>query len=393
MKAWWLLLSLSSLSWAQTSYVPWGTTLRKQGSELRFSGRYWSSTSTYNEKGTESAFVGDESFSSIEAELGGSYGATDQLQFNLGAVFRKNAASFIPAGDTVVSTAESSGVQAVGGGLTYSFKPVERMRYGIEGLYRYTPYTNKLWNGTDPDAELVLGDDGNDYGVNFLMGYVHPQGNSLGLKVGYRRPGKDLSPEVNWGFEGALVWSRATLLAGLEGVSSLNKDAYTSDPDNKPLVNTGGSERFNSINRQYLAPYVGAQFALGKEWRLETRYQQVMQPRSYDSGHLMVVSLVRRTQPAASRAADQRFKEYDMEATVKKVSPKKQFVIIDKGLSADVQKGQRFDFFFSDYLGGNILLARGVVIQVTADQAVVQLTTRYTNKHEIKEGTFARGNK
>ncbi len=385
------LWSASAMALAQTSYVPWGTTLRKGGSELRATGRLWSSTSTFDSKGKEFEFVDDEGFSSLEGELAGSYGATDQMQFGLNAVYRKNSANVILAGDTTSSEASISGAQAVGGTITYAFKPVERMHYALEGFYRYTPYANTVWDGTEANKDLVLGDDGNDFGAGLLMGYVHAGGNALGFKMGYRRPGKELSPEINWALEGALVWSRATLLAGVEGVSSLNQDAYTKDPQNKPVVNTGGSQLYNSINRQYLAPYVGVSVALGKEWRLEAKYQQVMQARSYDSGDLMVLSLARRAQPKAAREVDKRFKEYDLEATVKKVSPKKQFVIIDKGLAADVQKGMKFDFYFSDYLGGNVLIARGVVIQVTADQAVVQLTTRYSAKHEIKEGTFARG--
>ena len=88
---------------------------------------------------------------------------------------------------------------------------------------------------------------------------------------------------------------------------------------------------------------------------------------------------------------DRKFKVYDIEASIVKLSPKKQFVIIDKGLGSDVRKGQRFDFFFTDYLGGNVLLGSGVVTEVNADQAVVKLTARYSTKYEIKEGTTARG--
>ena len=88
---------------------------------------------------------------------------------------------------------------------------------------------------------------------------------------------------------------------------------------------------------------------------------------------------------------DQEFKEYELEAAVVKLSPKQQFIIIDKGLSNDVRNGQRFDLFHFDYLGGNVLLARAVVIQVNADQAVLKITSRFSTKHPVKVGTVARG--
>ncbi len=386
-----LALLFSTIARAQgTVYVPWGKTLLKGGHELMFTGRAWDSAVPHDEEGKKREFDDGEGFSYWEGEATGRWGATQDLQLGLSASFRQVRADVATAEGT--ETLSASGIQSIGLNVLYSFKPVNRTHYAAEGFYRFNPYTNEDLDPADPTANLALGNDGGDFGVNALITWAHPRQNFISARLGYRRPGKDQSGEVGWQGEAAMVWKNLALVLGLEGVYSLEQDAYTDDPENKPQVNTGGTQLFRSINREYLAPYAGFNFAWGKGWRVEARYQAVLDATSYDTGSLLSLSLVRRMEGQAQvRLVDQSFKEYDVEAAVTKVSPKKQFVIIDKGLSTGVYKGQRFDFFFFDYLGGNVLLGRGVVIQVNADQAVVQLVSRFPSKHEIKEGTVARG--
>jgi len=388
--AWFFLISFSAL--AQTSYVPPARVLKPNSYEIMAETRFWQSASRFDSDGEEVPFLGDESFSYLEGEIIGRFAATKELQFTFGANFRQNAASVeSPVGSQTYESISSSGVQAISAIMTYGFEPVEKITYALEGFYRYNPYKNSRWDATDPTAELVLGDDGGEYGVGLIASYTSPNKNYLSFRGQYKRPGKEISTELTWDVQGAIAWTNFALIAGVQGVQSLNQDAYSEDPLTKPAINTGGSNLYNSVNRQYVAPYVGANIALGKKWRIETRYQTVMNARSYDSGSLISVALATRTEPDNRASIDQAFKEYDIEASVVKLSPKKQFVIIDKGLAQNVQKGQRFDLFHFDYVGGNILLGRAVVIQVNAEQAVLKLTSRFSLKHEIKEGTVARG--
>lgn len=44
-----------------------------------------------------------------------------------------------------------------------------------------------------------------------------------------------------------------------------------------------------------------------------------------------------------------------LSATISKVLAKKGYVVIDKGLADEVQKGMAFDFYEFDYVGGNVL--------------------------------------
>lgn len=387
-----LTFFLTNVSWAQISYVPMGKVLRARSYEIKATGRMWSSASRYDVDGEEFPYENGEAFSFMETELQGLYGSTNEFQLGLTANIRQNRADIEePASSGTIESMTSTGMQAIGATLTYAFKPEDRLHYTLEGFYRYHPYTNTLQDPANRTKNFVLGDDGGDYGAGIVMTYAHPSDNYLGGRFHYRRPGSELSPEFNWQLEGALAFKYLALVAGVQGVKSLNQDAYTDNPAGKPALNTGGSQMYNSINREYIAPYAGLNIALGKNWRLEGRFQVVTQARSYDTGSMISIALARRTEPDKARQVDDAFKEYEIEATVVRLSPKKQFVIIDKGLSADVQKGQRFDLFHFDYLGGNVLLARAVVIQVNADQAVLKLTSQFSTQHEIKEGTIARG--
>lgn len=377
---------------AQVSYVPPGRILKRGATEFVGEGRMWTSTSRFDVDGKEAPYQGDESFSYVEGSILGRYGVTREMQFTFSANFRQNQAMVAsPVSSQNYEPITSTGLQAVGGAVTYAFDPIDRMHYSFEAFYRYHPYTNALWNPAEPTEKFVLGDDGGDYGLGLIATYVHPAKNYLSFSGFFRRPGKEISTELNWDLQGALAWKNLALVAGVQGVYSLNQDAYSEDPLTKPPINTGGSSLYHSINRQFVAPYAGVNIALGKKWRLESRYQVITNPRSYDSGSLVSLALAMRTEPEIQESVDQKFKEYDIEGSVVKLSAKKQFAIIDKGLAHNVRKGQRFDFFYFDYVGGNVLLARGVVIQVNADQSVIKLTSRFSLKHEIKEGTVVRG--
>ena len=50
----------------------------------------------------------------------------------------------------------------------------------------------------------------------------------------------------------------------------------------------------------------------------------------------------------------------------------------------------KIDFYQSDFLGGNILLASGIVYEIGIDWSIVKII-KYYQKNEIKEGNMARG--
>lgn len=373
-----------SCALAQTSYVAPTKILSKKGYEFGLSGDVFNSSKKVDKDRGNIDFGDGESFSRTQGTVSGFYGLTHNFQIGGGVRFRQNSSTVSNETDT------STGVESTFLNLIFAFKPVGRFQYTLEGLYRYRPYSNAEGDGTTP-AALILGDQGNEYSGGLGLTYSSPRSNFLTGRVGVRRPGSEIASEIYWQVEGALAWKYLALIAGVDGISSMNNDPYETDEANRPRYNTGSTFLYNGSNRELIAPYLGMNLALGKTWRVELRGSQVVSGRSTDLGTSFGASLIRRVEDKASERADRAFKEYDFEAGVTKVSPKKGFVEIDKGLSSDIQKGMKIDFYEFDYVGGNLLLARGVVIQVKADTSIVKITQVYNTKKELKEGIIGRG--
>lgn len=351
-------------------------------------GDYFSTTKTADDKSGNDPLPDGASFNQTQVEFGGLYGATDQLQIGLGARLRLNQSTFTNALGEEVNAA-SEGLQSTFVSGHYAFRPVGQFQYTLEGIFRYTPYTNEIFK-VGNEEELILGDDGNEYSFGLGVTYSFRNNNFLTLRGGYRRPGSEISDEIYWQAEGAMVWKYLALIAGVDGVSSLNRDPYEDDPENRPIFNTGVSSLYNGMNREWITPYVGVNLALGDLWRVELRGSQVIRGTSTDIGSAFGIQLVRRVDQKNKGKLDSRFKSYDLEATISKVSAKKGYVVIDKGLADEVQKGMAFDFYEFDYVGGNVLVARGTVIQVKGETAVVKITGRFHRKKQIKEGLIGR---
>lgn len=374
---------------AQTTYVAPTRILEKKGYQLGVSADAFVSSKSVDRDNKDVDFEGGDAFKRFQGEFTGLYGLTENLQIGGGLRYRQNVSTIESSG--VENTETSTGVESTFVSLKYAFKPVDQLYYSVEGLFRYTPFTNDEGkNGSD--GNLILGDDGNEYSAGLGMTYAFKTKDFFSGRVGYRKPGQELSGEIYWQMEGALVWKYLALIAGVDGVSSMNNDPYGDDEASRPAYYTGRTALYNSKNREWIAPYAGLNVALGETWRVEARASQVVSGRSTDLGTAFGISLIRRVEDKKTNKIDTRFKQYDLEASISKISPKKGYVVIDKGLADDVQKGMKIDFYEFDYVGGNILLARGTVIQSKSSSAIVKITHRYNTKKELKEGTVARGN-
>jgi hypothetical protein len=389
MKSFLLLMALAIpfIATAQDSYIPPTRILRMDGYETYFRGEYFETTHRLDQAGAKVPLNQGDYFRRYQGELGFFYGATNELQFGVGARVRHHQASFMAANQQV--DASSSGLQSGFVSGKYAFRPTGRMQYTLEGMFRYTPYLNELAANT-PSDRLVLGDDGNEYSMGLGMTYHTIRGDYLTARGGFRNPGNEISNELYWQVEAALVWRYMSLVAGVDGVTSLKNDPYEGNVSARPNVNTGPSVMYNSVNREWIAPYAGVHLALGNHWRMELRGSQVVTGRWTDGGTGFSIHLAHRYEKSESKVVDSRFKEYDIEATVSKISPEKGYVVIDRGITSDVHQGMRFDFYEFDYVGGNVLVARGIVTQVKADSAIVKITHRYNVKKEVKTGMFAR---
>jgi hypothetical protein len=389
-----LILLIGHESLAQTSYVAPTRILARKGYQLGFSLDVFNSTKRVDDKGDQVDYASGESFSRRQGEINGYYGLTENLQIGAGVRVRQNVSSYFSSFENKIKDETSTGVESTVFQFLYAFKPVNSLRFSLEGSFRMRPYSNEESNGTS-DSTLILGDSGNEYSGGVGVTYTSRSKNFLTARVGYRDPGKDISDEIYWQAEGAMVWNYVALIAGVDGMTSLSNDPFNEEsltlPVERPVYNRGSTLLYHGINRELISPYVGINLALGSKWRLELKGSQVISGVSTDLGTSYGVSLVRRVEEQKVAKIDRAFKEYDFEASVTKVSPKKTYVVIDKGLSDDVRKGLKIDFFEFDYVGGNILLASGIVTETKSDTAIVKITTLYNRKRELKEGVIARG--
>lgn len=395
---WFFLFILSSGLFAQTSYVPLGQVLNKSGYEFSLNAKSWVSRGTFDTKGDFEDFdypnQTNDDFRSQEMELKGMYGATKDFQFLGGINYRQNQSRLNIGADEYATS--SSGVQSYFLGAMFALDRVNRvLQYSLELNYRQAPYRNERINAADWVLEdydrLVLGDDGADISGGINISYISPYLHSLGTKILYRKPGTGLSDEINYQVEAALVNPYAALVVGCEGIYSLKTDQYTENENEKPLTHTGATALYNSINRERFAPYIGLHLSLGKTWRIESRAQVVSSGRSTDEGYMYSLTVAKRESIRTKNIVDKQFKTYDLEANVTKISKRKEYVVIDKGLSSGISEGMRFDLFVDNYTGGNKLMARGVVVKLNAEQAILKVTSRFSGEYEFKEGMVARG--
>tara|TARA_R110000868_G_scaffold61524_1_gene186918 strand:- start:31250 stop:32428 length:1179 start_codon:yes stop_codon:yes gene_type:complete len=369
------------------TYRPAAKALTDGAYEFTLMGSQFSQSSTFDVDGNELEQFEGNTFSQSDFSITGRYSYGRSLHFVIGAAFRQNS-SFNASTEQDLS---ASGLERLYGGFHYAFDPINRMRYAFEFSYAKTTYTNKFYNigETLPD-EIVLGDDG-----QYVTGTVHATyssttNNHYSASVGLSLPPSHLAMEIPWKLEAAWLFGTWGVLAGVEGITSMGDDEFTEDPAQKPRLPSGVTALYNSINREKMEPFIGLNKSF-KSWSMGAKYSQVISGVSTDKGQTIGINLS--WSSAGTTTAQKRlntFKEYDNEASVIKVSPRGTFVRIDKGLTSDVDKGMRFDIFKTDYEGGNVLFATGIVYEVGADWAIVKLTQTYRSE-KIQNGYTARG--
>jgi hypothetical protein len=156
-------------------------------------------------------------------------------------------------------------------------------------------------------------------------------------------------------------------------------------------MQTGYTALYNGINRSYIAPFVGANFMIGN-LRFGGQFAVYTKGVSTDGGKEILVSLsYLKGGKTIERIRESKFKEYDVEATVIKISPRGVFLKIDKGASSAIEKGMKIDIYKGDYFNQSILVGYGIVYEVKSDFAIVKLLRKYRKKIRIKVGFTARG--
>ncbi|MFA6239195.1 MAG: hypothetical protein WC635_17785 [Bacteriovorax sp.] len=387
-----LLISLLLLTGCLSSFAQ-AAAVHRGGAELLNPKAYaieaqasvFSTTAYFDDSGTELEMNPESSFRLIDTDFKISYGVSSNLEASVFAKVRSVSSS------DGTNSAANTGPESLGVEGKYSFEPINKIKYALGLRYRKTLYTNTEYAPAQnrPVDEVILGDDGSEYGIDFYATFLARPW-KLDFKMGYNSPPNDLSSEIVYKLEAMYQFTKFGLFAGLDGIKSLNRDQYTDTPLSKPILNTGQTRLFNSLNREMTAPYLGFNYNFDK-FLFFLKGQTVMSGISTDKGNLVLAGISWNSVGVTAESVKiDSFKEYHIDGSVLKVSARGNFIKIDQGLSTDVEKGMKFDIYQTDYFGGNLLVASGIVYEIGSDWAVIKLSKKY-QEIQIKPGFAARG--
>ncbi len=386
-----LSLLISTLnSWAKQ--VPYRTSTRvinPKSYQVDVGLNYFSTIATFDKDGLEEELDEGTSLTMMDIDSNIRYGFGDQLELRVGFKYRQVATEQTSGNESL--SLSNSGLESYWLGAKYAFKPSGRWRFAIDTRYKMTSYTNEEYApGTTPAEEIILGDSGTEIQLGLHGSYQSSKTHFWNAYVAYNMPANNMSQEVVYFAETAWAYTKWGFRAGLKGVYSLGMDDFKDVPEDKPLQSSGPTAMFNSINRSWMTPYLGINYAF-ESFRLELVGAQRISGTSADKGMEALAKIVWNSKGVTrDELKISRFKEYEIEATIIKISPRKKFVKIDMGISQDVDKGMKMDIFQTDFFGGNVLVAQGVVYEVGADWAIIKILKRY-KKTPIKNGFTARG--
>ena len=386
-----------SFLWALafTTTGPWGMalgsvhhpstrTLRQGDLQLSLEFRQETSLGTFNGKGHRDPFKGEEDYQRLEYQAILLHGPSDRLEWRGGVRYRENK-SILEMGDK----AEGKGLESAMLGLRYNL--FSHAQFSLGGDLEVRKLLSRSVSLDSPQKEIQLGDEGEFFRLGAILALSLGKNFSLGAQGGVVLPGQNQSIESD--FDLSLFWNRGRLSVGLglDGIFSYGQDDFTDRPSEKPRERVGPTLTLKSINRSYYRGYGALHLDLTPNLWGEFRGGQVLGGEFWDEQHFLQFRLLYRWAGDRDQRVVQRFKQYDVEADVVKVSPQGSLIQINQGLSGHVTKGMRFDIYRVDFLERNILIASGRVFAVKIDRAVIKILKVFKEDAKIKAGYVAKG--
>lgn len=372
---------------AMTAYSPQTNLLDPGAYEIFTEVKYFGTTSKLDIDGIDTQLDEGQAFQLLDFDLVGRYAFGTQLELIAGGRYRQVLDETEAESNTV------SGLESYLLGLKYSFISSSKLKFAVDIHLRDTLYTNEEYvsGASIASEELILGDSGQEITIGLYADYLRNKTNTIAAYGAYRVPGNSLSPEFIYDLHSAWHGSKWALLLGVKGIMSLGQDDYATDQTGRPVQAVPkSSNMFYSINRSFMSPYAGLNLRSG-QWLYGIQASQVISGTSTDVGAEMLFNVTWSSQGETKEARKLKtFKEYDIEASVIKISPRGKFIKIDKGLAQDIEKGMRMDIFQTDFFGKNELIASGYVYELGADWSIVKLTKKY-RQISVKVGFSARG--
>lgn len=381
-----LILALFFTSLSLKAHVLYdGTNFEKGNYLFDLNTDYFSTSSTYSSDGSEFNLDEGESYSETNASFLLKYAYSEKLNFYGGLNYRSVEANYYYNTNSLINV-KNSGIESYRFGLDYFFQKNKKSLFSAYGELRGTTYENANYQSSSqiPSDDIVLGDSGNSYVLGGYYTYLSSSSHFYRGHLAYRLPANDLSSEVLYDLDSVWTFNKWGILVGLSGVYSLSTSEF-SEASERPVQATRVSALYNSHNRSYLAGKGSLFYQASPKWFLSFNASQVAMGQSTDKGLSLGLSLSYLAGGKSKKELEvikenKQFKDYRIDAEVTKVSPRGKFVQINAGLSSDINKGHIFDFYETDFYGGNTLVARGVVYESSLDSSIVKIVKLFASK-------------
>jgi len=368
-------------------YRPSAAVLLEKAKEFYLSTEAFSKKAGFDNNGSEVGIIPGDDFQMMNTNFGMSYGLGQKLEVGLFGRYRQ-LRSKSSTSDLSNNGMESLGIRSK---LGHPHE-INRWLFSLEFSYRQTLYdATASAPGTAPTNEIILGDPGKEIKMGGHASRRFFDSSYLNFSALYVLPPNDLSHEINYDTHYAIAWSHFAITTGVQGIYSMKQDPYAGDPGQKPSMSTGTTAKFNSINREEVSPYAKLSLSFGS-FKIDIFASQTIAGKSTDKGQSIGAALLWGKDGIHGEGRKlAKFKEYQTESYVMKISPRGKFFKIDKGMSSDIEKGSKVDIFKTDFFGENILVASGIVFEVGPDWGIVRIETVYRTDIQIEKGFVVRG--
>lgn len=329
---------------------------------------------SYDQTGAELISSEGDKFSVSDWKLKYTNGIYSQFEASTWANFR-NVNS-----ETQTSSAVNSGLESIGLGVKYLFFSKIKFKNALGLRFKKAMYTNMHYDNANPPPsdKVALGDDGLEMGVDYLITYFD-KFFKYDFKLGYNKPA-NLSSELIFNAGAVYSFTYTFLSAGIGGIHSLNNDPYTDTPSLKPVISSGTSRLFNSINREKNFLYAGAEYAVG-DFILGLKGESIFSGKSTDKGETISLNIrwekneiAQTSNGEVSHAGSE---NYFAEGFVEKVSKSGNMVKINIGSEKGLALGVHVDVFNINDDSRSHPMATGTVIKIGPTWSIVTINKRY----------------
>lgn len=360
-------------------YTPTAHTIDSKDFSFEILGKSISSKGLYDSGGNTVKFTGQQDYYRFDTEFNFKYGLNKRLELQGLSRYRKNVSTESSGLET-----SRTGIESLGVGGKYRVWGDDQTALAAFAQGRY--YLKSTTASVDT-ADIDLSEEGNFLSSGLALSHSFSKEWTGNAKFAYEYPGDEQSQHTLYDF--SFYWQRdnAAIGAGVRGTISASSAETT-----KNLSNTGTTQTLNSLDPEYQEIYGELHLSLHKKWKATLSGGFTTSGSNWDQTQFvgLGVTFVNRNKSSYQKVAEL-FKEYDFEASISKISPRKRFVKIDKGLTDDIEKGMDIDIYDYNYLGGNKLIATGRVHEVSVKSSIIKIEKIYDKKLPMKLGHIVRG--